>query len=264
LDPSERLQEKQIASALGERLALFLIDLLEVLPIGISHGADAAGDERAAGRIAGDGRAGQIERANLILETGLGQRDAVRAEGVGLDHLRARGDVFARDVEDQMGPAQVELVERPLGQAAAAQELRPHRSGTQQDPLLEFREEAHHFAGGRAGDQAGVWIWPRWYVSRRAVFSFTFWMYSSRKPSRVETNTTSVPSGDQEGSSASESVGVIRWAFFPAASMIQIAAFPSRSDGQAIHLPSRDHDGRPSHARSFVRGFTSLPSGFIE
>jgi len=39
--------------------------------------------------------------------------------------------------------------------------------------------------------------------------------------------------------------------------MMKIAAFPSRADGHAIHLPSGEQAGRPSQVRSLVIGFGS-------
>jgi hypothetical protein len=72
-----------------------------------------------------------------VLETMLFELEAVGAECVGLDYIRAATDVFAVDLFDQIGTAKVQLIKAGVEVNALGVEHRPHRPVAEKDPVFE-------------------------------------------------------------------------------------------------------------------------------
>ena len=110
-----------------------------------SHGA---GDPHVlAGRLAGEPRAREVERAHLVAEAVAVEPEGVRAERVGLDDVRAGVDVVLVDLGDHVRPGDVELLEVLHDEDAALVEERAHGA-------VEHQERAHRLAKWR--------VPPRW------------------------------------------------------------------------------------------------------
>jgi hypothetical protein len=67
--------------------------------------------------------------------------DAVGAERVRLDHVRAVADVDLVHLRDEIRLRQVELVERAVEEDAPGIEHRPHRAIADKDAAVEFGEK---------------------------------------------------------------------------------------------------------------------------
>ncbi len=114
----EGLEENQVTAAVEQRADLLAKDGLAVLDGKLTIGgserkrADRSADEDV--RLALDGLAGDlggapVDFADLMIESEAGKPDAVRAEAVRLDHLRAGVGVFAVNAFEQLGLADVDL-----------------------------------------------------------------------------------------------------------------------------------------------------------
>jgi hypothetical protein len=158
-DRREGLEQDQIDAGDHQR-----VDLLgqrhpraPPLALGRDREAHAGGPDRAGhvgaagGALAGQLDRGLVERRHLIGEAVAGQRDAVGAEGVGLDHLGAGVDVVAVDPRDQVGLGDHQLVVAAGVQHAAIVEQRAHRAVEQDRPFGQGVEEWLHRELGGVG-----------------------------------------------------------------------------------------------------------------
>ena len=110
---AERLEDEKVSASFLERDHLFTEDgaslFLARRTIGLEpdpERPDRSGDEHRVARfvrdLAGDCRCRAIDRVHLRLEPVLRELDAIRAEAVRLQHLRARFDVLAMDVANEI------------------------------------------------------------------------------------------------------------------------------------------------------------------
>jgi len=171
----DRLDQDQVAAAAHQRRHLLLVvarELVEghrpearVLDVGAHRGgavgrSDRAGDEarpveRLEGVRLGPGQAGGrlVDLGDVVLEPVVGQADAGRGEGVGLDDVGARREVGAVDLGDQVragerkqvvGALQRTVVVREAcaAEVAVGQDValdhRAHRAVQDQDASLQF------------------------------------------------------------------------------------------------------------------------------
>ncbi len=106
------------------------------------------------GRLAGEPRRGEVELVRERFQPVVGERGRVRVERVGLDDVRARGEVLPVNRADELRLGEHEQVVRALevdrrvGEARAAEvgftepvalDHRPHRAVEDQDPAVEER-----------------------------------------------------------------------------------------------------------------------------
>ncbi len=88
---------------------------------------------------------GADDRRLLVFQPELRQLEAVRAEGVRLDDLRARLDVSPVNLADQLRVDQVLAVEALVHARAARVQQRAHRAvGEQRTPLADLFEKGFH------------------------------------------------------------------------------------------------------------------------
>jgi hypothetical protein len=124
----DRLDHQQVDAALGERGDLLRVRGLDLLerdrPVrrvfdlrrqaqGDVQRADRPGDELAAGffgGLAGDPRAADVHLVDVVLQAVVGLADAGGGEGVRRGDVRARGQVLAVHVEDDVRAGEVEQV----------------------------------------------------------------------------------------------------------------------------------------------------------
>ena len=92
--------------------------------------------------LAGQLGAAAVQSTGQLLEPVLGQAEAVGAEGVGLDGVRAGLDVLAVDRRDELGPGQDELVQAGALRDAARVEQRAHGAVEQERPAPQPDPEA--------------------------------------------------------------------------------------------------------------------------
>src|SRR5207249_7620549 len=86
--------------------------------------ADRAGDEGGVpGRLARQPDAGAVDVAQPVLRSIAPEELAVRPERVRFDDLRPRRHVVPVDLQDQLRPGEVRLVERTADEVAALVEL---------------------------------------------------------------------------------------------------------------------------------------------
>ena len=110
---------KQVDAALGERRGLLGEGRGHLVELGPGRhagdqagGADRAGHPRVlARRLARQPGAGQVVGADLVAQPVAVEAEGVGAKGVGLDDLRAGGDVVLVDLPHDVGPGDVELLE---------------------------------------------------------------------------------------------------------------------------------------------------------
>jgi hypothetical protein len=139
VEVAERLQDEQVdAAAGGYGLDLFADDLGafgRADPAALrrgDRGRDRAGHPDLAlalvlGR-AGDPDPGPVDLPDLVREAVVAEPEPVRAERVGLDDVRARGQVALVDRADQPGVGQVELGQRPVQRGARRVQHGAHRA----------------------------------------------------------------------------------------------------------------------------------------
>ena len=107
--------------------------------------ADGAGDEhfarRGFARFAGDLYAAAVEALNFVGQAERGELEAIRAESIGFDDLRAGFDVSLVHAEDGFGLGGVQLIEAAL-RAHGFVQHRAHRAIGDEDrvfqPLVEI------------------------------------------------------------------------------------------------------------------------------
>ena len=78
---------------------------------------------------------------HLVGQAEVAQLDAVGAEGVGLDHVRAVADVGLVDLGDEIGLREVQLVEGAIEEDALGVEHRAHRAVADEHAPIELREK---------------------------------------------------------------------------------------------------------------------------
>src|SRR6267143_552473 len=123
-DIGKRFEDVEVHAALFERERLFVKNILNLFRSRMARlhakaqRADGAGDQDFAGggfaRFAGDLHAAAIEALDFFGETKRRELEAIRAEGVGFDDLRARFDVSLVDTEYRFRLGGIHLVEAAL------------------------------------------------------------------------------------------------------------------------------------------------------
>ena len=140
---AEGLEEKAVRAALEERVHLLAEVIARLLAArgaerldAHAEGTDGAGDEHVRARgLARDLRRALVELGDVILESVLRELQAVRAEAVRLEQLRAGLHVRAVHVEHELGRAHVELIVALIDEHAARVEHRAHRAVGHHDAL---------------------------------------------------------------------------------------------------------------------------------
>ncbi len=180
----DRLDQKQVDTALQQRRSLLFIDLDErvevtatpgrVIDIGGERQAllcrtDIAGDKGVppSSRLRGNPAGGEIQVAYPLFQSILAKTDPVGVEGVGLDDVGPRVEVGLMDVPDYIGPVQVEKLpaallrlscrrtKEGLGRQVRPLEQRPHGPVQQQDPLLAQLLQRHGHPSSRTRTTSG-------------------------------------------------------------------------------------------------------------
>ena len=157
----ERLDDERVHAALQERLGLLAERDARLLG---RHGAEgrqvlaeradrAQHEDVAPGAladVAGEPHAPGVDLAHPIREPVDRELEAVRAEGVRLDAVGARGDVVGVDRLDDLRLVQVEDVEAGVERHAAGIEHRAHRAVAEERPRVEpaAKRVRHVPAGG--------------------------------------------------------------------------------------------------------------------
>ena len=143
---AEGLQDEQVDAPMGNQGLNLLADHLRAFgradPAALGRGDGGRhrpGDQdRAIARLlgcAGDPDSGSVDLVHLVGEPVIAEPEPVRAEGVGLDDVRARGQVALVDRADQPGVGQVELGQRPVQRGARGVQHGAHRAVADQDLL---------------------------------------------------------------------------------------------------------------------------------
>ena len=135
-------------------------------PHGAGHGSTSAGG------LARQPRGGRVDTLGVVGQPVAGQLQRVGAEGVGLQHLGARPEVFPVDFPNQLGLAQVELVVAHVEEHAAAVQHRAHGAVHHVDPAVgeEIAEVWHGLRDAGAQGRRGAGAqWRRGAGMRRHV-----------------------------------------------------------------------------------------------
>ena len=148
----EGLEHQEVSAAFEERGDLFFEgrrclgdadapDRLELL----ADRPDRSGDEdllaRDVARLASQLDRPEIDVTDAAFEAMAGELDSVGAEGIGLDQLRAGGNVRAVNFLDDFGLREVEFVKRALEADPARVQLGAHSPVAQQRPPAKPLEE---------------------------------------------------------------------------------------------------------------------------
>ncbi len=149
VDVAEGLEHDEVDSAVDQRARLLREKFLRLVHSGLApwldanaERADRTGDPGLVFRgIARDARALEIDRVYLLSEAEVTQLDAIGAEGVGLDHVRAVADVGLMDLGDEVGLGEVQLVEGAIEEDALGIEHRAHRAVADEHTPFELREK---------------------------------------------------------------------------------------------------------------------------
>ncbi len=149
VDVAEGLEHEQVDAAVDEGTRLLGEILLRFvnasLPPGLDANAKRADRARDPGLLFGgtarQPRALEIDRVHLVRQAEVAQLDAVRAEGVGFDHVRAIADVGLVDLGDEIRLGKVQLVKRAIEKDALGIEHRAHRTVAHEHAPFEFREK---------------------------------------------------------------------------------------------------------------------------
>ena len=88
-----------------------------------------------------DAGTGSVDRVHLVGQAEAGQLQAVGAEGVGLDDLRAGAQVGLVDADHEVGIGQVQLLERTIEEDALGIQLGAHCAIANEHPLAQGIEE---------------------------------------------------------------------------------------------------------------------------
>src|SRR4029453_10028510 len=150
LEVAEGLEHEQVDAALGQRGRLLGEGGRHEVELGPGRHArhQAGGPDRArhpdvlTRRGSRQASAGQVVGADLVAQPMPVEAEGVGPKGVGLDHLRAGGDVVLVDLPHHVGPGHVELLEVLGHEDTALVEQRAHRP-------VEDEERAHRLPEGR-------------------------------------------------------------------------------------------------------------------
>ncbi len=157
---AERLEDEQIDPAIGQSLSLFAEILARLVDTGLAPRLDAhaqrsdrAGDiSLFASRVSRQLRALDVDGVQFVGETEGSELDAVRAERVGLDDVRAGPHVLLVYFGDQIRLRQVQRVEALVDEDALRVQHRPHRAIANEYPFRECVEKRllHGFVSHRS------------------------------------------------------------------------------------------------------------------
>ena len=158
---AERLEDEQVDAAVDQRLRLLAEVLARLVDAGLAPGLDAdaeradrAGDVGLlARRVARNPRPLFVDRVQPVGEAERSELDAVRAEGVGFDHVRAGADVLLVHLGHQIRLGDVQRVEALVDEDALRVEHRAHRAVAHEDALVQgVSERLQHRVTWSIGD----------------------------------------------------------------------------------------------------------------
>src|SRR5262249_31977474 len=149
VEVAERLEDKEINAALGERRGLLSKRRLRFVEARPAPGLDAYAERsnrssyprRIVCRLTCDSCAFEVDVVDLVGESEVRQLEPVRAERVRLDDVGAGAQIFLMDVGHEPRLREVQLVEAVVEKNPARVEHRPPRAVTDEHARIQGREK---------------------------------------------------------------------------------------------------------------------------
>ena len=156
LDVGKRFEDEEIDAALFERQRLFVKNGQDLIRLRMARlhtdaeRTDRAGNQNFArggfARFAGNFHAAAVQALHFVAKAERCELEAIRAEGVGLDDLRAGFDVRLMHAKDRFGLGGVQLIEAAL-RAHRFVQHRTHGAIGDEDGIFQPLVEVLNFHG---------------------------------------------------------------------------------------------------------------------